>query len=762
MTDSIMKETYIKSMDEVPASLYYNYDNDVLKAYFTSGNFLIMRKTPSGDTRYYLEDGKRLKSIDDILKVLRKQGNYIGGAGAFSVYNQKPKNLPAVPEEVATLTDEICTLFGKELMEDFYAAGFHLTVKESSKKKKGKQWYLPDGKHVASRNDIVTFMIEKLRPPFTKDFFEQVMDDAAKLMPGVCREDVSILNGNEEAKASLALAIDGSTYREPISPYVSYKGTISNRLFDSLYAKSSALQKRNAAVFSNNHNFEVLATAAKKILGGQERPFLTIGKYQIPTVSVIDVKVRTEPAKITKAKLCSSVCFNDGTKLTFAFEVPFDITETKLKEEYEADMQQNVAATIAREERYVVAPGSPIHDFVYGICKAKEYVSKTYPTRDITVNGNIVLSHKALDETLAYSVSKPIFNGKDKEAAYIDVADTITIRIDSDGKLSECVYLTFSAPDEFLDVAANRLMYELRNIGGNTKCCVDYHIALDTENRGKESLRCYAKLLDTDTGAEIVRINRCLDKRLKSDIETSKTRIPHSCSILLCDAGLCDIKYYMTFNQTENVNAAYEQVKTQFGSLGYQFCKFFGSVNSFRYSRTELIARLGETLKADYKRNAIQDKIGRFLRTQLQLPEDTTIQLFNTDSAKNYYGSFEVFWPSSEYLMRAIAARYEKDTADAIKPSLDDFEDLTKEAQRQLLAEKCDTVRTGEDAFAVILCLEKQPQTVKKAFFTQDHFRDVYMLLNETDRMFADILISDCPGCIKLLKSLQKQAEENA
>lgn len=64
--------------------------------------------------------------------------------------------------------------------------------------------------------------------------------------------------------------------------------------------------------------------------------------------------------------------------------------------------------------------------------------------------------------------------------------------------------------------------------------------------------------------------------------------------------------------------------------------------------------------------------------------------------------------------------------------------------------------------FAVISCLETQPQTVRKLLFAKEYFRDVYMLLNDADRMFADILISDCAGCVKLLKSLQKEVEEKA
>lgn len=64
--------------------------------------------------------------------------------------------------------------------------------------------------------------------------------------------------------------------------------------------------------------------------------------------------------------------------------------------------------------------------------------------------------------------------------------------------------------------------------------------------------------------------------------------------------------------------------------------------------------------------------------------------------------------------------------------------------------------------FTIISHLEKQPQTFKKLLFAKEYFKNVYALLNDTDKMFADIVISDCPGCTKLLKSLQNFAEEQS
>ena len=177
-------------MQDVPEQLSNVYSKEILKAFFEKGNYLIMRIVPSGDTRFYLDSGKRVTSAMDFLKPLQKQGVYFEGYSVNGGKKSKIKPPPPVPEIVSTMTEEVCTLFGKELMTDFYAAGFHLTVKGVSKKKKARQWYLPSGKHISSKNDIVGFMVEKLRPRFTQEFYDKLMDDAAAAIPGITREKV--------------------------------------------------------------------------------------------------------------------------------------------------------------------------------------------------------------------------------------------------------------------------------------------------------------------------------------------------------------------------------------------------------------------------------------------------------------------------------------------------------------------------------------------------------------------------------------------
>lgn len=270
MTNPVLQETIIRSMEDVPEQLRNVYSKEILKAFFEKGNYLIMRIVPSGDTRFYLDSGKRVTSAMDFLKPLQKQGVYFEGYSVNGGKKSKIKPPPPVPKIVSTMTEEVCTLFGKELMTDFYAAGFHLTIKGVSKKKKARQWYLPNGKHISSKNDIVGFMVEKLRPRFTQEFYDKLMDDAAAAIPGITREKVSVSSGNDEKNAYLILTIDGATTREQISPHVSYKGAVNKQLFDSLYMKSTTLQRRNAKTFADSHDLAALENIAKEILGNAQ------------------------------------------------------------------------------------------------------------------------------------------------------------------------------------------------------------------------------------------------------------------------------------------------------------------------------------------------------------------------------------------------------------------------------------------------------------------------------------------------------------
>ena len=74
MTNPVLQETIIRSMEDVPEQLRNVYSKEILKAFFEKDNYLIMRIVPSGDTRFYLDSGKRVTSAMDFLKPLQKQG----------------------------------------------------------------------------------------------------------------------------------------------------------------------------------------------------------------------------------------------------------------------------------------------------------------------------------------------------------------------------------------------------------------------------------------------------------------------------------------------------------------------------------------------------------------------------------------------------------------------------------------------------------------------------------------------------------------
>lgn len=219
------------------------------------------------------------------------------------------------------------------------------------------------------------------------------------------------------------------------------------------------------------------------------------------------------------------------------------------------------------------------------------------------------------------------------------------------------------------------------------------------------------------------------------------------------------IDMYAASCDPEWIVSAYKQIRERLGLLGYYFCKFFAAQDNHSYCKTDLLTDFLREASIDFKKAAIADKMEQFLRTYILLPESKTLYLFSVDSVRNYYGSFETYKPVSKYLLSAVAAQYE---AESVEPTFEDMDYLLKDAQYALFTNRCQNAKTEEDAFTIISHLEKQPQTFKKLLFAKEYFKNVYALLNDTDKMFADIVISDCPGCTKLLKSLQNFAEEQS
>lgn len=97
MTNPVLQETIIRSMEDVPEQLRNVYSKEILKAFFEKDNYLIMRIVPSGDTRFYLDSGKRVTSAMDFLKPLQKQGVYFEGysvSGGQEIQNQAAVSRP--------------------------------------------------------------------------------------------------------------------------------------------------------------------------------------------------------------------------------------------------------------------------------------------------------------------------------------------------------------------------------------------------------------------------------------------------------------------------------------------------------------------------------------------------------------------------------------------------------------------------------------------------------------------------------------------
>lgn len=385
-----------------------------------------------------------------------------------------------------------------------------------------------------------------------------------------------------------------------------------------------------------------------------------------------------------------------------------------------------------------------------------------------TEKGNIVLDgvlrpvYNSVDAASALPVSNLFVVGNDpaKDVSYCDIADQITVKITPDkGTAEQCVSLTYSTAEEFLDKAATVLLEDFYAASSDAKCHVRYDLTLDISKKGKESLRCEAKLFDMQTGLIIAQTTRCLVKKLKADIEQSKEQIPTSFSNVFWVNNAEDILMYAASCDPEWIASAYKQIRERLGLLGYYFCKFFASQDNHSYCKTDLLTDFLREASIDFKKAAIADKMEQFLRTYILLPESKTLYLFSVDSVRNYYGSFETYKPVSKYLLSAVAAQYE---AESVEPTFEDMDYLLKDAQYALFTDRCQNAKTEEDAFTIISHLEKQPQTFKKLLFAKEYFKNVYALLNDTDKMFADIVISDCPGCTKLLKSLQNFAEEQS
>jgi hypothetical protein len=737
------KPKVITSFEEAPQSLRDKCDKEVLQAFFNA-HFSITEKSVNDDKRFYLDDGRRIKD-DDILVAYMKDRKVWAETGV----------------EIRTITSELTNKFEEKKLKDFFVAGFFLTKKRIKKNK--WRYYLPDGRCLDSEKKLDDFLLEKLRPAFDKELCNRVIDIAATAIPGVDKSELSISDAENEKAASLNVKLNGKTYKEAILPYVSYKGVISSSLYDNLYSRCTALHQRNIECFEESHDLQALKQIAESILLSLQvdEKHILLGDFCITSNKIADISVGLQQeSALKKAVVTTTVKFDNGRKAIFSIQVAFNINEALLQELYRNAVLTQGTKAISEQRDYSVTPNSILHDFVCTCCNNAHTVGKTYTKEGIVLDGVLEPVYNGVDAASALPVSNLLVLGNDpaKDISYCDIADQITVKVTPDkGIVEECVSLTYSTAEEFLDKAATALLEDFYAANSEAKCHVRYDLTLDVSKKGKESLRCEAKLFDTQTGLIIAQTTRCLAKKLKTDIEQSKEQIPTRFSDVFWATNAEDILMYAASCDSEWIASAYKQIRERLGLLGYYFCKFFAAQDNRSYCKTDLLTDFLREESIDFKKSAIADKMEQFLCTYILLPKDGTLYLFSVDSVRNYYGSFDVYKPVSKYLLSAVAAQYE---AKSIEPTFEDMDYLLKDAQYALFTDRCQNAKTEEDAFAIISNLEKQPQTFKKLLFAKEYFKNVYALLNDTDKMFADIVISDCPGCTKLLKSLQDFAEE--
>ena len=733
----------VTSTDEMPKEYASKFSKEVLDAYFGAGHTLTLNNMKTG-MRFYCDNGRRVKRDEHIQNFLfdKTAGSTIK-EGLTSVLSNKLK--------------KACD---KQSVSDFLSAGYQFTIKRGIGIK--DRYYLPDGSELLSNDDLNRFLCSK-RPPLTRAFFDDIATTAAKSIPGAKKKQIFVDTPENENTANLCMSIEGNIYTLKILPYVTYMGAVKSKLFEDFYQQCSYLQEQNKLDFSAKHNLDSLREIAYTVLSDDNIQNKTslLKRFQIEFDKINSITVELQNVNTTdNITICTTIKLSNDKKVKFALSVPYGTTDETLQKKYRDAVRTKGNPAIAKIQNFYVLPTSPIHTFVYSHCEAVREVKKTYTKGNIVIDGIVRPIYKKQMQDNMYPVDNIVVSSAESGAnfVYCNVSNMMTIQLDPEAEaVKECVFMTYSPIEDFLDKTVNSLLGYLSFSEKALDCHAKFELVIDYTQKCKNGLRCYAKLTDTNTNLAIADINRCLRKRLETDILRSQEEIPDNYIDTFLNANSVEMKLYRYSHNEEWLDAVYNQIKNDLGPLGYSLCKFFATLDDRMYCKTDLLTQFTKNAKTEYKQAAIKEALEQFLQTSVPVSKNSESMLFVNATAENYYQSFDVFKPASKYLLKEVSEKY--DTA-ALTPPLEHFAYLTKDVQYRILTEKCKTAKTEEDAFAVISCLETQPQTVRKLLFAKEYFRDVYMLLNDADRMFADILISDCAGCVKLLKSLQKEVEE--
>lgn len=737
------KHIIVTSTNEMPREYASKFSREVLDAYFGAGHTLTLKNTKSG-MRFYCDDGRRAKRDEHIQNFLyEKAGN--------TVIKEGHTNL--LPNKLKKTCD-------KQSLADFLSAGYQLTIQRGLGIK--NRYYLPDGSELLSNDDLNSFLCSR-RPPLTPVFFDDVVTTAAKIIPGAKKNQIFVDTPENENTANLCIKVENNTYTQKILPYVTYTGTVEPSLFEDFYRQCTGLQEQNKLAFATKHNLDSLKEIAYTVLSDENIQNKTslLKRFEIEFDKIDSITVELQNINaINNITICTNIELSNNKSERFYLSVPYGTTDETLQKKYRDAVRTKGKPVIAKIQSFYVLPTSPIHSFVYTHCDTVREVKKTYTKGNIVIDGIVRPIYKKQMQDNRYPVDSIVVPSAESGAnfVYCNVSNMMTIQLAPETEtVKECVYMTYSPIEDFLDKTVNSLLGYLLLSEKAMDCHAKFELVIDYTQKCKNGLRCYAKLTDVNTNLAIADINRCLRKRLETEIIRSQEEIPDNYIDTFLNANSVEMKLYRFSHNEEWLDAVYNQIKNDLGPLGYSLCKFFATLDDRMYCKTDLLAQFTKNAKTEYKQAAIKEALEQFLQTSVPISKNSESMLFVNATTENYYQSFDVFKPASRFLLKEVSEKY--DTA-AMVPPIEHFAYLTKDAQYRILTEKCKTARTEEEAFAVISCLETQPQTVRKQLFTQEYFRDVYMLLNDADRMFADILISDCAGCVKLLKSLQKEVEE--
>ena len=739
------KRIIVTSTDEMPKEYASKFSKEVLDAYFRAGHTLTLNNTKTG-MRFYCDDGRRVKRDEHIQ-------NFLYDEAGNSVIKEGYTN---------TLPNKLKKICNEKTLADFLSAGYQITIQRGLGIK--TRYYLPDDSELLSHDDLNRFLCSK-RPPLTQAFFDDIVATAAKIIPGAKKKRIYIDTPENENTANLCIEVGDNTYTQKILPYVTYSGTVEPKLFEDFYRQCTDLQEQNKLDFAKKHNLDSLKEIAYAVLSDDniQNETSLLKRFQIEFDKIESITVELQYINtINDITICTNIGLSDNKNVRFNLSVPYGTTDETLKKKYGNAVRTKGKPAIAKIQSFYVSPTSPIHTYVYNHCETIQEVKKTYTKGNIVIDGVVHPIYKKQLQNKLYPVDSIIVPTAESSTNFIycNVSNMMTIQLDPETEsFKECVYMTFSTLEDFLDKSVNSLLGYLSPLGKALDCHAKFELVMDYTQKCKNRLRCYAKLTDVNTNLTIADMNRSLKKRLETDVIRSQEEIPDNYIDTFLNANSVEMKFYRYSHNGEWLDAVYNQIKDNLGPLGYSLCEFFAKMDDRMYCKTDLLTQFTKNAKTEYKQAAIKEALEQFLQTSVPVSKDSELMLFVNATAENYYQSFDVFKPASKYLLKEVSEKY--DTA-ALVPPIEHFAYLTKDAQYRILTEKCKTAKTEEDAFAVISCLETQPQTVRKQLFTQEHFRDIYMLLNDADRMFADILISDCAGCVKLLKSLQKEVEEKA